>query len=526
MRLRRTVFVVTVVVTASLLRATPADAANVLGSCGQSVGGDFNADGAHDLAIGVPNEDVTGIASAGAVNVIYGLATTGLDAADKQFITQDSPGVNDKAEAGDQFGGCLAAGDFNGDSEDDLAIGIPGENVNGVVDTGAISVIYGNSPSGLDALGPPTDDFIHQGTSGVPGVLEEGDEFGSALAAGFFNDDIREDLAVGAPFEDIVDLLDAGAAWIFDGANGGITLSGVDLFWQDGPNVAETAERDDKFGQSFAAGDFDGDGTQDLAVGVPEEDVGAVKDAGMVHLFYSNQSGLNASRDRVISQNTSSVADAAELNDLFSRSLASGDFDGDGTFDLAVGVPREDLPGATDAGFVNVLFGSFTPAGIQPGANFEMQSTMGGADEAGDQFGSALAASDFDGDSVHDLAAGAPFEDLTANDAGAVNTVLGVGGSGLTGVAAEITQNSVAADPDGEEAADRFGASLVSGDYDADGTFDLTMGAPREDVNGVSDAGAVDVAYSANPATSQYWVQDDLVDDGGQSQDNFGLTLG
>jgi hypothetical protein len=526
MRLRRTVFVVTLVAIASVFRATPADAANVLGSCGQSVGGDFNADGAYDLAVGVPNDDVTGIANAGAVNVIYGLAGTGLDASDNQFITQDSPGVNDKAEAGDQFGGCLAAGDFNGDSEDDLAIGIPGEDVNGVVDAGAISVIYGNTPSGLDALGPPTDDFFHQGTSGIPGDNEEGDQFGSTLAAGFFNDDIREDLSVGAPFEDIVDLLDAGAAWVFNGANGGLTLTGIDLFWQDGPNVAETAERDDKFGQAFAAGDFDGDGTQDLAVGVPEENVGSIQDAGMVHIFYSNQSGLNANRDRVISQNTGGVADGAELNDLFSRSLASGDFDGDGTFDLAVGVPREDLPGATDAGFVNVLFGSFSPAGIQPGGNFEMQSTMGGADEAGDQFASALVASDFDGDSVYDLAAGAPFEDLTANDAGAVNTVLGVAGSGLTGTALEITQNSVTADPDGEEASDRFGTSLVTGDYDADGAFDLSMSAFREDVNGVADAGAVDVAYSANPATSQYWVQDDLNDDGGEPQDNFGLTLG
>ena len=51
-----------------------------------------------------------------------------------------------------------------------------------MVDAGAVHVIFG-SATGLTATG---NQFIRQNLSGVRGVPETGDRFGSALAAGTF----------------------------------------------------------------------------------------------------------------------------------------------------------------------------------------------------------------------------------------------------------------------------------------------------------------------------------------------------
>jgi hypothetical protein len=72
-----------------------------------SVRADFDNDGFADLAVGVSSEDVGAIVDAGAVNVLYGSAG-GLSGSGSQLFTQDSSGVVDAAEAGDQFGYALA----------------------------------------------------------------------------------------------------------------------------------------------------------------------------------------------------------------------------------------------------------------------------------------------------------------------------------------------------------------------------------------------------------------------------------
>jgi len=72
--------------------------------------GDFNGDTFADLAAGAPFEDVGSVPDAGAVSAIYG-SSGGLTSAGGQLFTQDTAGVPSIAEAGDGFGGALAAGD-------------------------------------------------------------------------------------------------------------------------------------------------------------------------------------------------------------------------------------------------------------------------------------------------------------------------------------------------------------------------------------------------------------------------------
>ena len=119
--------------------------------------GDFNKDGIEDLAIGVSGEDLQ-IGSenridSGAVNVIYGSIGSGFTAAGNQVWHQDSPGIVGVAETNDRFRDSIAAGDFNKDGADDLAIGVSGEDLQigseNIINSGAVNVIYGSQDLAL-----------------------------------------------------------------------------------------------------------------------------------------------------------------------------------------------------------------------------------------------------------------------------------------------------------------------------------------------------------------------------------------
>ena len=474
--MRRTIRVV--LLTAVLVAAVPAPAGAGTGGSGAGIAAalqdgtaalaDFNGDGIDDLVVGVPGENIGGTADAGVVDVIYG-SESGLPDGGRDQLTQALP------EAGDLFGAAVATGDFNGDIFTDLAVGVPGENVGAIADAGAVEVFYGGG-GGLPSVG---DQLLRQGANGMAGTAEAGDQFGAALASGLVNTGDEAELAVGAPGEDVGTIGGAGAVSLVNGGGSGLLGSGNVLITQ------ANAEPGDAFGAAVAVGDLTPGGLptdpQDLAVGAPGENVGSAADAGAVTVIDSanDGSGLPAgSAQDLYFQGSGGVPGSSETGDAFGAALAAGNF-GSGGVDLAVGAPGEDIGAAADAGAAVHL--------VAPGFHLLItQSGFGGASEAGDLFGFALGAADFDGNNADNLVIGAPGEDLGGvADAGSVNSLCGFDGLLESCSPAILTQGN-------PEAGDAFGAALTPGNFDGNELPDLAVGAPGETVAGRPDAGAAD----------------------------------
>ncbi|TAH36876.1 MAG: hypothetical protein EYC70_07770 [Planctomycetota bacterium] len=412
-------------------------------------------------------------------------------------------------------------GDFNGDGYLDLAIGVPGEtnDAGGVGMAGGVNVLYG-SASGLSASG---DQLWVQ--SGMALSNEDDDQFGWALAGGDFNGDGYADLAIGAPYEDLTGT-DEGAVAVLYGSSLGLTATGRQFWTQNSSGVLDTAESDDLFGWSLAAGDFNLDGYHDLAIGAPGEDISTAADTGGVAILYGSASKLTATGDQFWTQGSLTYS-ANETGDQFGYALTAGDFGKSTHRDLAIGAPYEDWTSITDAGTVNVIYGSasgLTATGAQ-GFNQDTSGIGGGA-EAGDTFGFSLAAANFGNSGQADLAIGVPHEAIgSATLAGAVNVIYGAS-LGLTTTGNQVWYQDVTGIQDTSEFFDHFGWSLAAANFGNSSHADLAIGIYGED----TAAGAVSVLYGGTSgltdAGDQLWRQNTLnVNGTGGDNQAFGYAL-
>jgi hypothetical protein len=386
--------------------------------------GDFNGDGFADLAIGVPYED-TNQEDSGAVNVLYG-TPAGLSAGGNQFWTRDSDGIIGDERQGAQFGRALATGDFNRDGFADLAAGIPFHDVqNKIVDAGSVAILYG-SASGLTSEG---DQALSQDSDGIRNSAEAGDQFGFAVTTGNFDDDGFVDLAAGAPGEDARSgPRAAGAVNVIFGSDAGLTGDGDQYWTQDSDGIKGNREADDLFGYALASADLDGDGSGDLAVGVPFEDLGSDLDAGYVNVLYGSAGGLTSTGDQGWSQDSDGISSKAETGDEFGFALSAGNLTAERFADLAIGSPGEDdSDGREDTGAAHVLFGG--DSGLtSDGSQFWTQdiADVEGQNEGGDRFGFWAGSANFGAGREDDLALGVAFEDLSGGvDGGAVSVFYG-----------------------------------------------------------------------------------------------------
>ncbi|MFF5518886.1 FG-GAP repeat protein [Streptomyces coeruleorubidus] len=403
--------------------------------------------------------------------------------------------------------------DFNGDGYGDVAFAAPYAKVDGKGMAGYVAVVYGGT-TGLD---PAKRTVVSQNTAGVPGAAEAEDTFGDALAVADLNGDGYTDLAVGSSGEDVGTDTDGGSVTVLWGSASGL---------KNGTSVKDPAvSGHDHWGRLLTAGDFDGDGKKDLAVGTGSSHAyvirggftttgttGAAKRVNTPETAYSvdamkagdtNADGrsdlvltyrvrLDSSESGSWSKGVAYLGSPTGPDTSVPRplnggtSLALGDIDGDGYDEIALGnvFTKDDDHSGSLGGRVVVIRGSEGGPvnGDAPMAELTQASTgVPGADEANDGFGGSVSIGDANGDGYGDLAIGVVFEDVgTIEDAG--STVLMNGSaSGVSRTGGRTLTQATAGVPGTAEAIDYFGSDVLLADVTKDGRAEFTVSAGFED---------------------------------------------
>jgi hypothetical protein len=360
--------------------------------------GDLDGDGCDELAIGEPMWDSSTSVDCGRVTILDGATGTLLRTHDGSRNTT-------------HFGAAIAGvGDWTGDGVGDYVIGGPGLD-QPTTDVGSLQLYSGQTGNFIRLVSGATNellgsaiarvadydgDGVDELLAGVPAIGvarlydahfnvlltltgSASDEYGFAVAGlGDLDGDGVADFAVGDPGYDSLFpfKVDRGRVVLCSGATGALITSIIGL------------QAGDYFGRAIARlGDLDGDGVADLVVGTSEADnVGL--DNGQVRLF----SGATRA--------TLFTLDGAAAGDELGYALAGlADLDHDGIDDFAISAP---FGGGSDLGLVEV----------RSGADAHVLWTEEGSSGffvADEQLGRSIAAGDWNGDGVGDLAVGNPL---------------------------------------------------------------------------------------------------------------------
>jgi hypothetical protein len=487
--------------------------------------GDLNNDGYSDIVVGAPNYDAgqqdegkifvylggpdgpaatpvftaegneananfgTGVGPAGDVNndgyfdLIVGCPKCGADNRGRAILYAGGPGgiagevwSADLGAGTESFGQSVAtAGDVNGDLFADLIVGAPFNSAGGD-NRGTAAIFLGSA-----TWPATTPDRTVSGTA-------DNNNCGFLVAtAGNVNGDLYADVLVGCPGSLIG--TDTGTARVYHGSATGIGAS---------PSRTLTGETvGDLFGAAVGmAGDVNGDGYTDIAIGAPYFGTTTFPGEGKVYVYHGSSTGIPAAATatRVIGSTGARYGICVGT---------AGDVNGDGFADLLVGASAYS-GGQTNEGRFELLYGR--PAGI--GAPPLSQSFQ--SDSAGAFFGASVAtAGDVNGDGFSDVLAGAP----------SMTTPSGNGRVFLYPGGADLPVEIVEWQSDQADAA--LGTAVAAGDFNADGYSDVVIGTPMF-TNGQQNEGKIEV-HVGGPDGPDFVA--DLTVEGAQAGAFFGQAL-
>ncbi len=415
--------------------------------------GDFNGDEADDLVVAHRQSGPGDVAGARGSALILPGGSAGPSATSALRLTSEA--VESDGPRG--FGESLATAEFNGDGYDDLAVGAFGL---GAPVAGKVYV-YRGSENGIDPFSVQVWD---RDVANIPGQAGDEDGFGILLVAGRFDGDAFADLAIAAIKGFDTPALHQGVVHVLFGTAQGLTAEGniglqyapagsLPLFIAPRVSIDSNADGIDElvatfnvsintpapyaclvhelraslptwscfgthsFDQTsinhdpggFAAGDFDGDGIDELITGENDHSQAPLHSSGRSRRWRGLVSSVGIVAPEV--QMLSPAFDPPYIDiGRFGSNHAAADFDGDGDADLVVGEPAwSDATVPVHSGRVHVYAGG--PGGLDPtpAQRIDANTTATVLDPpSGLHLGNVLAVGDFDADGCPELALGAP----------------------------------------------------------------------------------------------------------------------
>lgn len=407
--------------------------------------GDLNGDGFSDIIVG------SNVGAKGQFN--EGLAWVFRGSGSGIVITPSH--LLERHQGGAQFGNSVAgAGDLNGDGFDDVIIGAPKYDLNGPsgTDDGAVFIYYGTSGNrplyngvGTNNNPDPVLIFNSAGTSFHTGWAVAG--------AGDVNGDGYSDVIVGDWRDNIGSQTKEGIALVFHGSATSLNTTPATVIQNDQSNSW--------LGRSVSsAGDINGDGYADVAIGASQFQLSPRTSEGAVYIHLGGPSGISPN---YLIRTTGGISGI-----LLGESVAvAGDINGDGYSDLIAGAYKK-----TPGGAVRIWMGGAFPIAPSAPAVGALNPPTTVSALAGARTGTSVAnAGDVNGDGFSDVIIGAPEASNGLTNEGSVFVYYG-------------STNGLSATPDLTLEVNvinaRFGYCVATaGDVDGDGYADVIVGAPQ-----------------------------------------------
>ncbi len=346
-------------------------------------------------------------------------------------VYQPAVGYVDGNETMQNLGRSVALMDLNLDGVSDLVVGAPYTTANSLSESGSVTVYL-------------SDAGVAMSRELVINATHSGELFGWAVAnVGDVSGDGSDDLAIGVPWADPAGLDDAGNitlmySWAgFDGT-ANATITGLNAGEELGFSIA-------------SAGDVNSDGMDDIVAGAPYYSSGILSGCGRAYVFYGGDPP-NSIPDKTY------TGESAGANLGWSVS-GGGSVDADADLDMIAGAPGQGTAGA--AYLVRDLIKVNPTVAVIAGRSADENFSF-----------SVLMIPDINGDTITDLAIGAPTNNDNGTHAGAVYLLFG-----------ESKFNTVTDLKIEGEMNEWLGWSVAAGDFHEDGVSDLLVGAPNSNLN-------------------------------------------
>lgn len=400
----------------------------------------------------------------------------------------------------------MAAGDINGDGLADLAMGASYTDAFGGVPSGpgGVYVIYGSNALMRRRDLASQADVIIAGRRKAEGY---------SLAMGDINGDGLADLAIGAPFADGFVTFrknKEGLIYVFLGRKD--LVGNLDIN-RDADIIISGAEVLDYAGAALVTGDLDGDGMEELIIGVPVSSVTldwSRRSSGTLYVL----KGRKSFSPRIdLKESVDTIIYGAEGGQKAGTTMAVGDFNGDGRDDLLIGAPlaSPEVGGETrsGAGMAYLLYGQVQlprDMDLKKDANVRFLGT-----ERDDGAGFTVAMGDINGDGVDDVVIGAPTaRHLNVVRRDVLDDLLGTTDRDPMGQA--FFRRGASGGAEGETYV-VFGGEDISGDIDLKRRAHITLYGDRYEEDFSGDVNLIGVGEDSGSAVATGDINGDGIDD-------------